>query len=123
MNTYTPRRQSKRWLDGDCPRGVLAIYDNGGSERRNGSFDRYTIFYVPFRPLDGRGDWISYLAASANPFAPQGFGQHGELEAYKVAEYRYRRAHDAAKWSSLPEDVKRCVRKDLSIMSEEGETA
>lgn len=116
--TYTPRRQSKRWLDGDCPRGVLAIYDNGGLERpRRGTFDRYTIFYVPTEQLEDRGGWIQYLGASEHPYDAQGFGQHGELPAYQVAEYRYRFAHHAAKWSSLPPDVKRSVRGDLELMS------
>lgn len=112
--TYTPRRASRRWLDGDCPAGVLAIFDNGGTGRRGGSFDRYTVFYVPTEPLADRGGWISYLAASEHPFAPQGFGQHAELPAYAVAEYRYRASHTACRWTDLPPDVRRAVLADLA---------
>lgn len=36
---YTPRRQSSRWLDGDCPPHVLAIYDHPAFA------DRFTVFY------------------------------------------------------------------------------
>lgn len=108
--TYTPRRQSARWLDGDCPPGVLAIYDAGPSV-----LDRYTVFYRPPVPLADRGDRIEYLAASAHPFGPQGVGQHADLPAYIVAEYRYRVAHRACRWSDLPPDVQRCVRADLTL--------
>lgn len=114
MRGYRPRRQSARWLDGDCPAGVLAIYDNGGSSRRGGTFDRFTVFYVPTEPLEDRGGWVSYLGASEHPGAPQGFGQHGELPAYQVAAYRYRVAHQACRWSELPPDVQRMVRSDLT---------
>lgn len=113
VRAYTPRRQNKRWLDGDCPAGVLAIYDNRGK-----SFDRYTIYYVPTEPLEDRGGPIMYLAASTNPFDAQGFGIHDDMPAYQVAEYRYRAAHDAAKWSELPEDVKRAVRQDLKLVAD-----
>lgn len=113
MRAYTPRRQNKRWLDDDCPAGVLAIYDNKGQ-----TFDRYTIFYVPIEPLEDRRGWIQYLGASEHPSSPQGFGQHGELQAYEVAAYRYRWSHQACTWSSLPEDVKRSVRGDLELMEE-----
>lgn len=114
MSGYRPRRQNARWLDGDCPAGVLAIYDNGGLAVASGSFDRYTVFYVPPEPLDDRGGWVSYLAASEDPFAPHGFGQHGEMPAYQVAAYRYRASHDAARWSDLPPAVQRAVRADLT---------
>lgn len=109
MSGYRPRRQSARWLDGDCPAGVLAIYDAGPSFG-----DRYTVFYVPPEPLEDRGGPVEYLGASAHPFDPQGVGQHGELPAYIVAEYRYRVAHQAARWSDLPPDVQRIVRRDLT---------
>src|SRR3954469_22429677 len=98
---YRPRRQSPRWLDGDCPKEVLAIYDNGGTAKRNGSIDRYTIMYVP--PVGQ--EWIEYLGASTDPFDPRGFGQHGELSRADAAGFRYRSAHQACKWSDLPADV------------------
>lgn len=106
---YKPRRQSKRWLDGDCPKGVLAILDNKGE-----SADRYTVYYA--EPICGTtyGDMIlGYRAMSSCPFHPQGVGLYGEAKAYEVAEYRYRKKHQYAKWSSLPDDCKKLVRRDL----------
>lgn len=109
--TYSPRRQSKRWLDGDCPAEVLAIMDNGGK-----SFDRYTVFYVPTKEdkeeYPHRGLPIGYRAMSEHPSSPNGFGIYEEMEAYKVADYRYHFKHNYATWSSLPEEVKSVVRRD-----------
>lgn len=104
---YTPRRASKRWLDADCPKGVLAIFDS-----RNCG-ERYTILYAEPLRTD-RGVYIQGVGCCETPFHPQGIGQHFELEAWQAAQYRYRSARHKAKWSSLPEDVKRLVRQDLS---------
>lgn len=106
-STYRPRRCSSRWLDEDCPKGVLCIMDHPAFA------DRYTIFYTDIT-YDSRGwPWISYRAASAAPFHPQGVGLYCQMEAHKVAAYRYSQKHRYARWSSLPEDVKRLVRQDL----------
>jgi hypothetical protein len=106
MRNYTPRRQSPRWRDGDCPSGVLAIYDHPAFA------DRYTVFYAdPLRT--GRGVWIQYRAMGPAPFHPQGIGLYGEMQAHEAAAYRYANRHRAAKWSALPEDCKRLVRHDL----------
>jgi hypothetical protein len=111
--TYRPRRQSSRWLDGDCPRGVLAIYDNGGVSKRNGSVDRYTVFYAE-TARDHRGDvHVSYRAMDESPSSPQGFGIGGDMPAHEVAAYRYRVRHQAARWTDLPEAVRAVVRRDL----------
>lgn len=110
MAEWRPRRQSPRWLDGDCPREVLAIYDNGGMRTRSryGSVDRYTIMYVP-----GKGqDWIDYFGCSPDPYDPRGVGIHGELSRSQAAQYRYRAAHQACKWTDLPPDVQKAVRDD-----------
>ena len=106
---YRPRTQSKTFLDGDCPSGVLAIYDNGGK-----SFDRYTVYYKPTEPLRDLGGWIDYRAMSENPSAPQGFGIYGQDPAHQVAAYRSRVYRESAKWSELPEAVKECVRRDCA---------
>ena len=72
-------------------------FDNGGE-----SFDRYTIFYK----ANGWQPWRDYIAASDNPFHPQGFGQHGESREF------WRRADMAhigkpIRFASLPPDVQR----------------
>jgi hypothetical protein len=112
--TYRPRRQSPRWLDGDCPRGVLAIYDNGGVSKRNGSVDRYTVFYADTATDHRGGVWVSYRGMSESPSSPQGYGIGDEMRAHEVAAYRYRVRHQAARWSDLPAEVQHVVRRDLS---------
>jgi len=99
------RRASKRWLNADCPKGVLAIFDDGGK-----SIDRYTVFYADIS--DGV---VTYVAMNAAPFHPQGFGQHGELSPYQVAAYRRTNYRRSCCWSDLPDDCKRLVRQDLAV--------
>jgi hypothetical protein len=107
--TYRPRAQTKRWLDGDCPDGVLAIFDHPDS------FDRYTVFYKEPTGTDSRNQqWFGYRGMSENPTHPQGFGQWGEMEAVNLATFRRQAAHCKAKWSDLPEAVKAIVRADLA---------
>lgn len=107
MRPYSPRRASKRWLNGDCPRGVLAIFDHPDS------FDRYTVFYVEVI-RDERDVWLGYRAMSEQPCAPFGFGIYNEMKAHEVANFRYRQHHHSAKWSDLPDAVKDLVRRDLA---------
>lgn len=107
--SYTPRRASKRWLDGDCPDGVLAIFDNPKYA------DRFTVFYrAPVSGDSFANMWLGYRAMSANPYDAQGVGIYGESQAYQVAAFRYRNRHKAAKWSTLPDKVRECVLCDLS---------
>lgn len=104
MNAYSPRRQSKRWLDGDCPREILAIY----RDKREPS-EPYTVFYAALqRPEDGRGSGLVYIGLDE-----YGRYSHGELKAYQVAEYRFRESHRACKWTDLPEAVRNAVKNDL----------
>lgn len=106
--SYLPRTQSKKFLDGDCPSGVLAIYDNGGQ-----TFDRYTVYYKPTETAEFRDMRIAYRAMSEDPCSAQGFGIYGDDPAYQVAGYRSRVYRHSAKWSSLPEAVQALVRRDL----------
>lgn len=107
---YKPRRQSKRWLDSDCPAGVLAIFDHPQFG------DRYTVFYA--EPIAGNtyaDMWLGYRAMSETPASAQGIGIYGEMRAHELAAYRFANGHRKAKWSSLPEDVKRLVRRDTTV--------
>lgn len=106
MSNYTPRRQSKKFLDGDCPKGVLAIFDNGGK-----TFDRYTVFYAPAWEYE-RQWFVGYRGMSEHPSSPQGFGIYGEMTRWEMADYRRRVYHQSCKWLDLPDDVKRVVRAD-----------
>ncbi len=112
--TYRPRRQSSRWLDGDCPPGVLAIYDNGGTARRGGSFDRFTVFYVPTaEDYDDRGyPTIHFRGMSERPSGPQGFGISDDMPWHQARAYRCRVSHHAARWSDLPAEVQAVARAD-----------
>jgi hypothetical protein len=103
MRNYSPRRQSKRWLDADCPAGVLAIFDDPRT------CDRFTIFY-----REVNDDWIDYRAASSDPFNPCGIGLYCQIRTWEARNYRYANGHRKVKWSSLPDDVKRLVRQDLA---------
>jgi hypothetical protein len=112
---YAPRRCSARWLDGDCPREVLAIIDNPRT------VDRFTIIYANMEtikyPDSSRAEkWLNYLASTE-----AGATYHGELQAHEVAQYRYRNKHRYAKWSSLPEAVKNAVRRDIAKAREYAE--
>ena len=55
-------------MPGGIPRWIRC-YDNGGR-----SFDRYTVVYTGRYACRSGCD---YVAMSAHPFHPQGFGQHG----------------------------------------------
>ncbi len=104
MKAYTPRRQNKRWLDGDCPSEVLAIYRDGEA------YDPYTIFYAALqRPEDGFGSDLTYIGLTES-----GAYAHGGMPAWQVADYRYHNAHRAFKWSELPEAVRNAVKRDLA---------
>jgi hypothetical protein len=110
-----PRRQNQRWLDGNCPAGVLAIYDDGTR-----SYDRYTVFYAtPIKGDTYANMWISYRGMSENPTNPQGVGLFGELQAYQVADYRYRNRNRACRWTALPREVQDVVRRDLAEVSQD----
>lgn len=108
MITYRPRTQSKRWLDGDCPSGVLAIYDNPEFA------DRYTVLYKPLKLKPYHETWIMGRGMSSHPYHPQGFGMSFENQAHEIVAYRNRSTRKACRWSDLPPDVQRCVREDCA---------
>ena len=86
------------------PKGVLAIYDNGGK-----TIDRYTVVYTPWE-LDGV-PVFPYVGMSGAPFHPQGFGQHGELVGIRPVRGPGERV---IAFSDLPEDCQKLVRSDLA---------
>jgi len=73
--------------------------------------DRFTVVFLDDE--DERGN-VPYLAMSAYPFHPQGFGQHGEMKIWAVA---YRGRGGAFKkripFASLPADCQKAVLQDL----------
>lgn len=75
-------------------RKVCRIFDNGGT-----SIDRYTIALKGYRWVLGMV--YPYLASSANPFHPQGFGQHGGSREFLNGKHLGKRVE----FDSLPVDV------------------
>ena len=108
MEFYTPRRASRRWLDGDCPVEVLAIFDHP----KYG--DRYTVFYRTIYGGEGRNGYIGGRGMSENPSHPQGIGMSFEMRPHEVANYRYAQKHHACQWSMLPTTVQDCVKRDVA---------
>lgn len=82
---------------------ILRVYDNGGR-----SFDRYTILPPRWAGVDYRERDMSWeaIAASDEPFHPQGFGQHTSAFAGSHLGKRI-------KWSALPVDVQRFARQSF----------
>jgi hypothetical protein len=100
--SYTPRRATlARWLV-DAPDYILDVLDDKGSG------DRYTvIFGKAFMSGDTFANaWISYLGMSGAPSHPQGVSMWGEMEAYKMAQYRTRSSHHRIRWLDLPEHIR-----------------
>ena len=75
----------------------IKCYDNGGR-----SMDRYTVAYMDW-PMD-RGLY-SGVGMSANPFWPQGFGQHCTM---KLGRHLGKRIA----FKDLPEDCQKLVKQD-----------
>ena len=86
---------------------ALRCYDNGGK-----TYDRYTV--LPARWVRGRSRRVAggllweAIAASAQPFHPQGFGQH--VEAMAGAHLGKR-----VPFETLPADVQRFARQSFTI--------
>lgn len=78
---------------------VLRIYDNGGR-----SPDRYTIIPPRWAFTYKDGALWEAIAASAQPFHPQGFGQHVTAMPGKHLGKRIR-------WDALPGDVQTFARQ------------
>lgn len=104
MTRYTPRRCSKRWLDGDCPAGVLAILDDPDC------IDRYTILFTEVSEYDGEL-WMHYLGTSPS----MNYSGYGEMRAHHVAAYRDLCKGQYIRWTDLPENIREHVRNFLSV--------
>ena len=86
----------------DYPKGVLAVYDNGGK-----SVDRYTVVYEPY-DLDGLLVFAR-VDMSGSPFHPQGVCQHSEGSIRRWGFYMGR----VIAFEELPADCQQVVEHDL----------
>lgn len=101
----TARARARRSRS-DYPKGVLAVYDNGGK-----TADRYTVCYTP-ETINGEV-WYGFRAMSENPTHPQG-----------VCMFEYTRTRPWATWGgsgygkviafdALPNECRRIANLDL----------
>lgn len=98
------KRCPPRFRDGDCPADVADIFDNPQFG------DRYTVVY-----RDVSHGFIGYRAMSENPFHPQGIALYCEMRVYQFSAYRTASRRKRVAWSSLPEKVRRCVKRDCGV--------
>lgn len=61
---------------------------------------------------------IGYRGLSERPTHPQGFGVYGDMPAWEVAQYRYANRNRACRWTSLPQEVRDVVLRDLKETGE-----
>jgi hypothetical protein len=88
-------------MPGGVPR-YIRCYDSGP----NGSADRYTVLYT------GRtGKQHLYVGMSANPFHPQGVGQHGESD-HLIDYPTYSHLGKKIRFENLPPDCQKVVVSD-----------
>ena len=78
----------------------IRCYDNGGK-----TFDRYTVVYMA-EPERGHNTFAA-VGMSADPFWPQGFGQHCTAMPGKHLGRRIL-------FSALPDDCQKLVTRDLT---------
>lgn len=77
---------------------ILEIRDNGGK-----TFDQYTVIYDL---KENRPGCYWSVGMSANPFHPQGFGQHGTAMPGKHLGKKIT-------FKKLPKDCQRLVKSDI----------
>lgn len=82
----------------------VRCYDNGGE-----TFDRYTIVFTG--NYKNRVSKCEYIGSSEYPFAPQGFGQHGEAND-PIDTPAYSHLGKKVKYEDLPTDVKKFIMQD-----------
>jgi hypothetical protein len=93
------------------PRGIpkwIRCYDNGDR-----SFDRYTVIFTKANIYCRNNAEIScfYLAMSAHPYHPQGFGQHGESR-FPIDSHGHKNIGKRITFKELPPDCQKLVRSD-----------
>jgi hypothetical protein len=97
--------------DSLMPAGVpryARCYDNGGVSK-GGSIDRYTVVYT------GRHGGGSYVGMSAEPFHPQGVGQHGESR-FPIDRPGYSHLGKPIRFENLPPDCRKLVLSDYKAI-------
>ena len=99
------KERAERLVPNGVPR-YIRCYDMG-----EGQFDRYTVCYTGNYKGKAKG-WHDYVGMSANPFHPQGFGQHGQTEFQPCDKPSYKHLGKKIKFEDLPKDCQKLVMDD-----------
>ena len=94
-------------------RYVCQIWDYGNglsAEDYNGPCDRYTVALKGYR-VEHYGVVYPYLAASAYPFHPGGFGLHGESKEFLKGKHLGKRI----RFEDLPLQVQQFITQNLGV--------
>lgn len=111
MRNYSPRRASKRWLNG-APDYILDCFYHPQFA------DCYTVFFGKrfafHRARDGStaegcGDYANTYLTGIGTSETGGVSGGFEMEAYEVANYRYRNKHRRIRWQDMPKVTRRLV--------------
>jgi hypothetical protein len=94
----------------------VRCYDNGGADAENGTFDRYTVVFTG-RYRRYTGGHQMYVGMSSNPFAAQGFGQHGS-SATDIDRPTYSHLGKRIEFTDLPQDCQLLVMSDAQELAE-----
>ena len=117
--------RTDKLMPGGIPRWIR-IYDDGGVDE-GGSIDRYTVVFTGRYPKDKgpSGTEYPYLAMNAEPFHPQGFGQHGSSKHSPVdtpdgkwAPAVGRKCHLGRRieWQDIPVDCQKLTLSDYRAL-------
>ena len=94
---------------------TVICFDNEGE-----TFDRYSVLYLDLIIHPDFPCHKMYIGMSSNPFHPQGFAQHGEMQLTKMEINRLKNGKNALPhwgklidFDALPIDCQRCVIGDL----------
>lgn len=115
METITRKKvkavqRRERLLPKGIPR-YIRCYDNGGPEKENGTYDRYTVCYTGNYAGKSKG-WHEYVGMSGAPFHPQGIGLHGQTEFRPCDRPSYGHLGKKIKFTDLPKDCQTLVMQD-----------
>lgn len=103
-DTYTPRRASKRWLDG-APAYVLDVMRDGPAKDPHGYFVLFTGELYDRKPY--RDAWVQGLEINNAPTHPAyGVSLWTELRAHEAAAYRYSAKHRRVRWLDVPAELR-----------------
>jgi hypothetical protein len=97
---YRPRRARQQWLEGAPP----YVLDVLGPSNARGDFMEYDILIWDGVLGEYKDTQIDALDISAN-----GASCWWGLDAYDMAQYRYRNGKRRMKWADLPETIKKTV--------------